>query len=151
MNVSSEEDSIAENVNTPSVVADMVSILEALGEWRENEAKRILSLKHSAESQAVILSPETIEQHDSEILSRTMWQKGAEKLLYWGFSYGTVLGATFAAIEPQRVGRLVIDGNVNLVDYYETQLSATSISDTDLVSVPNIKSSTFHMWFLTFE
>lgn len=35
---------------------------------------------------------------------------GDETLSYLGFSYGTQLGATYAALFPQRVGRLVLDG-----------------------------------------
>lgn len=33
-----------------------------------------------------------------------------DKLNYWGISYGTVLGAHFAAMFPEKVGRLVLDG-----------------------------------------
>lgn len=37
---------------------------------------------------------------------------GDEKLNYLGFSYGTQLGATYAALYPQNVGRLVLDAAV---------------------------------------
>lgn len=35
---------------------------------------------------------------------------GDEALTYLGYSYGTDLGATYAALFPERVGRLVLDG-----------------------------------------
>ncbi|GEA88019.1 alpha/beta hydrolase [Cellulomonas cellasea] len=35
---------------------------------------------------------------------------GDEQLHYLGFSYGTALGATYASLFPERVGRLVLDG-----------------------------------------
>lgn len=38
---------------------------------------------------------------------------GDERLSYVGYSYGTLLGATYAEEFPQRVGRLVLDGAVD--------------------------------------
>lgn len=37
---------------------------------------------------------------------------------YWGFSYGTLLGATIAAMFPERVDRMVLDGVLNPHEYY---------------------------------
>lgn len=39
---------------------------------------------------------------------------GEEALTYFGASYGTKLGATYAELFPDRVGRLVLDGAVDL-------------------------------------
>ena len=38
---------------------------------------------------------------------------GADSLNYLGFSYGTLLGSTYAALFPDKVGRLVLDGAIN--------------------------------------
>ena len=38
---------------------------------------------------------------------------GDAQINYLGFSYGTQLGATYAALFPQRVGRMVLDGAIN--------------------------------------
>lgn len=47
---------------------------------------------------------------DLDLLRRAV---GEERLRYWGISYGTLLGATYANLFPDRVGRLVVDGNVD--------------------------------------
>ena len=39
---------------------------------------------------------------------------GESQMLYFGASYGTKLGATYAELFPDRVGRLVLDGAVDL-------------------------------------
>ena len=37
-------------------------------------------------------------------------REGKPLLQYWGFSYGTILGQAFAAMFPDRVGKMVLDG-----------------------------------------
>ncbi|KAK4702862.1 hypothetical protein P7C70_g3358, partial [Phenoliferia sp. Uapishka_3] len=46
---------------------------------------------------------------------------GEPNLNYWGFSYGTILGATFAAMFPDRVNRLILDG-VSSAALYTTDM-----------------------------
>ena len=38
-------------------------------------------------------------------------------LRYWGWSYGTALGSYLAALFPDRIARMVLDGNLNPWDY----------------------------------
>lgn len=46
---------------------------------------------------------------DLDVLRRAV---GEAQLRYWGLSYGTFLGATYANLFPERVGALVLDGNL---------------------------------------
>uniref|UniRef100_A0A8H7NQ69 AB hydrolase-1 domain-containing protein n=1 Tax=Bionectria ochroleuca TaxID=29856 RepID=A0A8H7NQ69_BIOOC len=41
------------------------------------------------------------------------------KLWSYGMSYGTVIGATFAAMFPDRVGRMILDGVLDAEQYYD--------------------------------
>lgn len=118
--MSEDWDGIGKYLSTPQVAADMVAIIEALGEWRENEAHKVLKIGRSC------------GKGTSELLERTKWTKGQEKLLYMGFSYGTLLGATFSTLYPDKVGRVFLDGVVDAEDYYlGTWLS--NLVDTDLI------------------
>ncbi|KAJ7072971.1 TAP-like protein-domain-containing protein [Mycena amicta] len=53
---------------------------------------------------------------------------GFEKLQYWGVSYGSVLGQTFATLFPDKVGRIAIDGVVDGEAWF-----SGSMTDTDKV------------------
>ncbi|KJA21599.1 hypothetical protein HYPSUDRAFT_140328, partial [Hypholoma sublateritium FD-334 SS-4] len=55
---------------------------------------------------------------------------GRSKIQYWGFSYGTILGATFAAMFPDKVERMVLDGVSDSEDYYASRW-ASGLMDTD--------------------
>ncbi|GJN69031.1 hypothetical protein PLICBS_003077 [Purpureocillium lilacinum] len=63
-----------------------------------------------------------------EILDQT----GHAKLRYWGFSYGTALGGAFAGLFPDRVERLVSDGNVDYKEWFGGGLR-NYLSDADKV------------------
>jgi pimeloyl-ACP methyl ester carboxylesterase len=48
---------------------------------------------------------------------------GESRVRFWGFSYGSVLGITFAAMFPDKVERLIVDGVCDTDEYYESELS----------------------------
>lgn len=52
------------------------------------------------------------------------------KLWYYGVSYGTALGQTLAALFPERIGRMVLDGNVYGVQHY-TGVLPSDVDDSD--------------------
>ncbi|RYP41271.1 hypothetical protein DL767_001125 [Monosporascus sp. MG133] len=59
-------------------------------------------------------------------------QMGEDKLKYWGFSYGTILGGVFASMYPDKVERLVSDGNVDYREWHwDTHINF--LRDTDRV------------------
>jgi pimeloyl-ACP methyl ester carboxylesterase len=121
---------IIRNVNTAQVVRDIVEIIERHAEWREKEAAGILrqgGLPPSHEGQLVDM-PDSSQ--DSAI--RVRWRRHNEKLQYWGFSYGSILGSTFAAVHPDRVSRIIIDGIVDPEDYYNADW-LKNLQDTDKI------------------
>ncbi|KAF2629121.1 alpha/beta-hydrolase [Macroventuria anomochaeta] len=46
---------------------------------------------------------------------------GEDQLQYWGISYGTILGQTFAGMFPDRVKHLLLDSAVRFDDYHSGQ------------------------------
>jgi len=112
-------------MSTAPVARDIVEIFERHGEWREQEARRLLD--HQGQS-----SPSSESKRAA--LSRTAWKKGAEMVQYWGFSYGTILGATLSAMFPDRINRVVLDGVADSFDYMAGGW-ATNLKDTDLTFV----------------
>ena len=65
-----------------------------------------------AESGALLAHVSTEETvRDLDLLRQLL---GQPKLDYFGFSYGTQIGALYADLFPQQVGRMVLDGAVNI-------------------------------------
>jgi pimeloyl-ACP methyl ester carboxylesterase len=69
--------------------------------------------------------------HFTELQAELNGKKPKEALIYYyGISYGTVIGQTLAALFPDRIGRIIVDGNVNSELYY-SGLDETAISTSD--------------------
>ncbi|KAF7591594.1 hypothetical protein BBP40_001292 [Aspergillus hancockii] len=105
---SGTEEALGEHINTPPVARDMLEIMERHGEWREKQGRA------EQQQRDRLLGPDPLQA----ILQRTRWKRGREKLLFWGRSYGTVLGSTFATMFPDRIDRAVLDGVVDADVYY---------------------------------
>ncbi|KAL2133153.1 hypothetical protein VTI74DRAFT_2814 [Chaetomium olivicolor] len=56
---------------------------------------------------------------------------GQRGLYYWGFSYGTLLGQTYATMFPERAERVIIDGVANQFDWYDSLIDGERLADTD--------------------
>ncbi|PGH14063.1 hypothetical protein AJ80_06067 [Polytolypa hystricis UAMH7299] len=113
--------SIFRYLSTPYVARDMVSIIDAWDDWRDSSAltSEIDNSPHAKEGTA-----DTLDQTSDDDI------RG--KLTYWGFSYGTFLGATFASMFPDRVGRVILDGVVDAFQYV-TPIWRDSLHDTDKI------------------
>lgn len=99
--------SILKHLSTPAVATDMISIVDAWDHWRAKTGQDVYD----------------IDPEDKSLNTRG-------QLVYWGFSYGTLLGATAAAMFPDRVGRVILDAVVD-ADEYVTPSWDMSLQDTD--------------------
>lgn len=106
------DDSMFRYLGTPHVAQDMLSIVKAWNEWRDG-------------------LPGIMEEDEARGEGETAMST-KDKLVYWGFSYGTMLGSTFASMFPGSVGRLILDGNVDSDMYFDDTFKY-AISDTDKV------------------
>ncbi|KAF4551658.1 Hypothetical protein D9617_12g035460 [Elsinoe fawcettii] len=81
---------IIHHINTTPVVRDL---LEMVDKHATGEREATPAGPHSRES----------------TMARAAFQRGKEQLNFWGQSYGTYIGAMFAAMCPDHVGRLILD------------------------------------------
>ncbi|EJC97829.1 uncharacterized protein FOMMEDRAFT_149336 [Fomitiporia mediterranea MF3/22] len=100
-------------------------------------------VEERAKDVAKMVSTPTVAQDMLSIMNAT----GQDKLQYWGFSYGTVLGATFASMFPDKIGRVIIDGVVDSEAYYmgnwtgmllDTTKAYTTILDACVQAGPSL-------------
>ncbi|MEU5339367.1 MULTISPECIES: alpha/beta hydrolase [unclassified Streptomyces] len=94
-----EMDTYTQTDTTPDNVRETGELVDAFKEFAEGCGRRAGNLlRHVSTVEAA---------RDMDIVRAAL---GDEKLTYVGASYGTFLGATYAGLYPERVGRLVLDG-----------------------------------------
>lgn len=111
--VDADED-ILSYVSTASVARDIVEIADRIEELREAEH----AAAHGDRAQ--------IPLHQEH-------KKKPSRVLYWGFSYGTVLGNTLASMFPGRMGRVILDGVVDIHDYMHAEWSRNLLDAEKIV------------------
>ncbi len=118
-NQTTEEAVLKRHMSTANVARDLLAIIERSGDLR---AARI--------EEALTLTDKRVELRDLDHLRALKNQAGQETLQYWGFSYGTEIGGHFASMFPDRVGRMVLDGNGDFPDYLSGHWMSF-LNDTD--------------------
>jgi pimeloyl-ACP methyl ester carboxylesterase len=121
--------------------------------YPDNESRRSLSsvrevkvVEDSAEIYAwaqnfVKACPDTTGEHGSYIntpqtaadMNSIIDAVGQKDMVYWGFSYGTILGQTYATLFPERSERVIIDGVANNFDWFDGLLDSEQFADTENV------------------
>lgn len=119
--------------------SDIDSQLVELGEVYARAA--ILAKRcNEANKESIDYVGTTSTARDMRIITAAEWEGKLDEsgnprrkgLQYWGFSYGSVLGITYAAMFPDDVERIVVDGLINIPDYFNLGWS-TNLQDTEAV------------------
>ena len=109
-------------LSTASVARDMVAMLDQVHELRREEENG----KGGATERSVVSGSGKPRQKTLGLRSDQPSSKQGDddneedelpRILYWGLSYGTILGNTFASMFPGRVGRMILDGVADANDY----------------------------------
>lgn len=82
---------------------------------------------------------------------RIVEKLGQDKLQYYGLSYGTLLGQYFAAMYPDKVGRMVLDGVVDGVSwqngtYFDSIRDADGVMDAFYANCAKAGASKCAIW-----
>ncbi|KAM0245418.1 hypothetical protein ACHAQJ_010564 [Trichoderma viride] len=101
---------------------DLLTDAPFFGGWAPNFAKSCA--QNSGEYGKYINTPQVAADMNS-ILDAI----GQEDMWYWGQSYGTLLGQTYAGLFPNRTARMAIDGIVDQFQWYNSTLPWNDYQD----------------------
>lgn len=111
-------------VSTRLVARDMIAIVDKVDEQRHGSspAFKKVATREGAGTDGThqhIIHRDVVDRHQVPLVN------------YWGFSYGTILGNTLVSLFPERIGRAVLDGVVDAVDYLASPGWLSNLQNTD--------------------
>lgn len=116
---------------SPLTKRDELTVVQNLTElvfeqWDANIAYAEACAEETGRNGSVVGT--TFVARDMAILADALDDEGI--LNYWGISYGTYLGTMFATLYPQKVGKFVLDSNIN-PDNWRSGYVLGSVQDAD--------------------
>lgn len=81
--------------------------------WNDELLERHTAFAEACEANSDGILPYITTENSARDMDLLRAVLGDSELYYLGYSYGTFLGATYAKLFPERVGRLVLDGAVD--------------------------------------
>jgi pimeloyl-ACP methyl ester carboxylesterase len=118
---------IAEGFTVGQQVTDEEKYAEAVGYGRWCTEANKNTTAHYAGTVAVVQDM----MHFTELQATLNGKKAEDALIwYYGVSYGTVIGHTLASKYPDRIGRIIVDANVDSDSYYNGN-SDNSVATAD--------------------
>ena len=97
-------------VSTPLVARDMIELVDMVDQHRRGSSSTFKNSSYSQEEGAE-------GNHQHIIPGDAVDGRPVPLINYWGFSYGTILGNTLVSLFPERIGRAILDGVADAVDY----------------------------------
>ncbi|QKJ18780.1 alpha/beta hydrolase [Microbacterium hominis] len=95
--------------------------------WTEELEERNQAFADACEDDSDGILPYITTENSARDMDLIRAVLGDAQLNYLGYSYGTFLGATYAKLFPERVGRLVLDGAI------DPSVSGLSVSTTQAI------------------
>lgn len=102
-----------DDADMDSYLFDIVQGERGSSQWEDELAVKHQEFADACEANSAGILPYITTVNSARDMDLIRAVLGDEKLNYLGYSYGTFLGATYADLYPDRVGRLVLDGAVD--------------------------------------
>ncbi|KAI8625996.1 Alpha/Beta hydrolase protein [Xylariaceae sp. FL1651] len=119
----------ATNVSSDSLINQFYSA-PIYGDWCNNAVDNNSPFSYYVTTPAVAQDMLTYIEAEAKSMGRPVDEA---KLWYYGISYGTVIGTTFASLFPERIGRMVLDGVEDSREYYTNDWRVDLTQDDEAI------------------